>query len=329
MMHNIYPMFFDPVLKDYIWGGRNLAKYGWKLPETGPVAESWEISSHEDGMTHVINGPLAGKSLLEVLNLLGTSLVGTKNKWALERGKFPLLVKILDAEKRLSVQVHPDDAYAQTHEGNELGKTEMWVVLDAKPDAAIVYGLSDNITPDEFRKSIDAGELEKHLHKINIQREDHICVPSGTLHAILEGALLVEIQQNSNTTYRVFDWNRLGDGGKPRELHQSQALDVIDFNQVRSVLHRPKVLEETSGMRRERLCQNSYFTTDRYYMKSSTEISGVCNGTTFEIWGVLSGTAEIAGEPMSAVQFVLLPAALGEYSVKATQDTVLLRSFVL
>ncbi len=227
------------------------------------------------------------------------------------------------------MQVHPDDSYAQAHEGNELVKTEMWVVLDAKPDAAIVYGLSDNITPDEFRKSIDAGELEKSLHKINIQRGDHICVPSGTLHAILEGALLVEIQQNSNTTYRVFDWNRVGDDGKPRELHQLRARDVINFNQVRSVLHPPKVLEETSEMRRERLCQNSYFTTDRYYMKGSSEISGVCDGTTLEIWGVLSGTAEIAGEPMSAVQFVLLPAALGEYSVKAIQDAVLLRSFVL
>lgn len=327
-MAEFYPMFFEPVLKNYIWGGRNLEKLGRDLPDTGKVAESWEISSHEDGMTVVKNGPYAGKSLPELLSLLGEDLVGKNNQWALERGKFPWLVKIIDAEKRLSVQVHPNDRYAREHEGHELGKTEMWVVLYAKSEAAIVYGLAKKTNPEAFRKAISEGVLEPYLNKVFIKAGDHVCVPSGTLHAILEGALLAEIQQNSNTTYRVYDWNRMGDDGEPRALHIERALDVLDFTQVGLKLDTPQTIQKEEGWICERLCQNKYFTTDRYLMEKDAHYSGVCDGSSLEIWGVLSGEAMIAGQHMEGVRFVLLPAAMGPYTVEALQNTVLLRTYV-
>lgn len=323
-----YPMLFEPVLKHYLWGGRNLEKIGRDLPGEGKVAESWEIAAHKDGMTVVANGPYVGQSLQEVMRDLGEGLVGWKNQWALERGKFPLLVKLIDAEKRLSVQVHPDDAYARKHEGNELGKTEMWIVLDAQPNAGIIYGLAKETTPQTFKEVIEKGDLEAYLNKVPIRAGDHICVPSGTLHAILEGALLVEVQQNSNTTYRVYDWNRVGDDGKPRPLHVDKAVDVINFDQVRLKLPGPKPLEQTASWRSERLCQNEYFTTNRYVMNAGATLSGKCDGSTLEIWGLISGKAEIAGLHLEGVKFLLLPAGLGAFEVRAFEEATLLRTFV-
>jgi len=328
-MAELYPLFFKPVFKNYIWGGRNLATYGKQLPEHGIVAESWEIASHDDGTTVVANGVYAGQSLQYVFEIFGEDLVGSKNRWAIERGKFPLLVKLLDAKQRLSVQVHPNDAFAQENEGDELGKTEMWVVLDAEPGAAIVYGLAKKVSRAAFRQAIDNGDLEQILNTIPIEKGDHICVPAGTLHSILEGVVLVEIQQNSNTTYRVYDWERKNKDGQIRELHIDQALKVIDFNTLGCKLPPPIILEQKDMWVKERLCQNRYFTTDRYRMQAGAEISGQCDGTTLAIWGVLNGEAEIAGYTMQAVQFVLLPASLGDYHVKAEDNSVLLHTYVV
>jgi mannose-6-phosphate isomerase len=151
-----YPLLFEPVLKDYIWGGRTLEKLGRALPPAGRVAESWEIAGHEDGTTIVTNGRFAGQPLTAVQAQMGLDLIGTRNAWAHERGKFPLLVKLLDAYTPLSVQVHPDDDYALAHEGNELGKTEMWVVLNAAPDAELILGVTQGTTPEAFRQAISA-----------------------------------------------------------------------------------------------------------------------------------------------------------------------------
>lgn len=326
-MQNLYPLLFIPVIKDYIWGGQRLAALGRELPNSGRAAESWEISGHPDGMTTVMNGAFAGKTLQEVLDALGQALVGTRNQWALDRGKFPLLVKLLDANRRLSVQVHPNDAYAQVHEGNELGKTEMWVVLQAEPHAAIIYGLEKALTPVQLKEAINEGRLEPCLHHIPIKVGDHICVPSGTLHAILEGAVVAEIQQNSNTTYRVYDWNRMGADGKPRALHIDKALEVINYQQVGLGLREPELIEENEAWRHECLCHNRYFTTERFVTKTEAYYPGVCDGSTLEIWGVLEGEAVIANQPLSAVQFCLLPAALGEFTVKVSANSTLLRTY--
>jgi mannose-6-phosphate isomerase len=323
----LYPMTFTPVFKDYLWGGRNLEKLGRKLP-AGIIAESWEIAGHEDGTSVVKNGFWAGKGLTEVHAELGLDLIGRNNAWAQERGKFPLLVKLLDANKPLSVQVHPDDAYALANEGNELGKTEMWVVLRAEPGAGLILGVNALTTPQDFRQGIEEGILEPYLHHLPVKTGDHICVPAGTLHAIMEGLLIAEIQQNSNTTYRVYDWNRMGVDGKPRPLHIDKALDVIDFERAEPGLCPPVLVAERKGLRRFELCRNRYFVTERMEMVAGAVYRGECNGESLEIWGVIDGRVEVGELPLEAVHFALLPAALGKFRIKAITKATLLRTYV-
>ncbi|MBE7528442.1 MAG: class I mannose-6-phosphate isomerase [Chloroflexi bacterium] len=326
MSERVYPMTFAPVLKDYIWGGRRLEQLGRLLPP-GNIAESWEIAAHEDGVTAVTNGRYAGKLLTEVQAELGLDLIGTNCAWAQARGKFPLLVKLLDANRALSVQVHPDDAYALAHEGNELGKTEMWVVLDAKPGAQVQLGVKAGTTPELFRQGIEEGNLEPYLHYVPVKPGDHICVPAGTLHAIMDGILIAEIQQNSNTTYRVYDWNRVGADGKARPLHIDKALDVINFDQVEPFLC-PAEMAELNGLSRSLLCANQYFVTERVEMAAGAVFAGNCNGRSLEIWGVLSGEVVVNGVGLTAVQFVLLPAAMGKFMLTTTHPSTLLRTYV-
>jgi mannose-6-phosphate isomerase len=325
---NLYPMTFTPVLKDYIWGGRSLEQLERILPSEGTIAESWEIAAHQDGTTPVDNGPYAGKLLTQVQADLGLDLVGRHCAWAQKRAKFPLLVKLLDAERRLSVQVHPPDAYALAHEGSELGKTEMWVVLHAEPGAEVILGVKAGTTRQAFRQAIENGHLEPHLHYVPVKAGDHICVPAGTLHAIMGGLLMVEIQQNSNTTYRVYDWNRLGADGKPRPLHIDKALDVIDFERTEPSLPPPTPIVVTEAVRRWELCRNQYFVTERVEMDQGAAFAGHCTGDSLEIWGALDGEATVNGVSLAAVRFGLLPAALGAFTVRATTPVTMLRTYV-
>lgn len=326
-MTTLYPLLFTPVLKDYIWGGRNLEKLGRTLP-AGIIAESWEIAAHPDGITAVANGPYAGKRLTDLQAELGLNLIGTNCAWAQERDKFPLLIKLLDANRALSVQVHPKDDYALTHEGNELGKTEMWVVLHAEPDAKVQLGVTAGTTPEAFRAGIENGNLEPHLHHIPVKTGDHICVPAGSLHAIMDGLLIAEIQQNSNTTYRVYDWNRMGHDGNPRPLHVDKALDVINFKQVAPTICPPEPISDDNGIQRSLLCRNEYFVTERVEMAAGATFSGNCNGASLEIWGLLAGEVAINEVDLKPVQFTLLPAALGEFGVTAVTPATLLRTYV-
>ncbi len=326
-MRDIYPLLFQPVLKDYIWGGRNLERrLGRSLPP-GNVAESWEVAAHEEGASVVSNGRFAGQPLTAVHATLGLDLIGTNNAWAQERGKFPLLVKLLDANDKLSVQVHPDDDYALAHEGNELGKTEMWVVLHAEPDTQVILGVRAGTTADDFRRAIAAGTLERHLHTVPIRPGDFVCVPSGTVHAILGGALIAEIQQNSNTTYRVYDWNRRQNGvGRP--LHIDKALDVINFAQVEPALSRPQPVDDHNGVRRLLLCRNRYFTVERVEFAAGATYAGACDGRSLEIWGAIQGDLQLDDLALGAVQFALLPAALGAFRAVAAEGAVCLRCYV-
>lgn len=328
MDNKLYPLLFEPVLKDYIWGGRNLEKLGRKLPAEGVIAESWEIAGHEDGTTRVVNGRYAGKLLTELHQELGLDLIGRRSAWAQERGKFPLLIKLLDANRPLSVQVHPQDNYALAHEGNELGKTEMWVVLQATPDAEVILGLAHPIDPQEFRVAIKGGQLEPQLHRIPVKAGDHICVPAGSLHAIMGGLLIAEIQQNSNTTYRVYDWGRVGSDGQPRPLHVDKALDVINFAQIAPTLCPPELLADENGIRRSLLCQTDYFVTEQVEMVAGATFHGRCTGETLELWGVIAGEGQINDVALTAVRFCLLPAAMGDFVVTAVSPATLLRSYV-
>lgn len=211
-MHK-YPLLLKPAIKDYIWGGRRLIdEYGFET--NGEIAaEAWMLSCHKDGTNTVLNGFYAGKTLDCVLA-----------EWGFTE-RFPILIKLIDAKQKLSVQVHPDDDYALENEG-ELGKTEMWYVVDCEPGAKLAYGFNENISADEFEKRIKDNTLDDVINYVPVKKGDVFFISAGTLHAIGEGILIAEVQQNSNTTYRVSDYGRLGADGKPRELHVEKALDV-------------------------------------------------------------------------------------------------------
>jgi len=330
MTDQIYPLTFHPQFRDYIWGGRNLERLGRELPD-GIVAESWDISGHLSSPTIVDAGPLEGHALTDLVSDLGLDLLGRCNQDALERNKFPLLVKLLDANKDLSVQVHPDDKYAYAYENGDFGKTEMWYVLHARPDAQIIYGVRPNVTRERFRKALEAGNLEPCMHYLPVKAGDAILLRAGALHALMSGVVAVEIQQNSDLTYRVYDWNRVGPDGKGRPLHIDRALDVIDFDLVEPGPYIPRTIESGSGITRQLISQSHAFTVEKISLDAGASYAGHCNGETFEIWGCLEGESlvEWDGEPVSlpAVRFTLLPAQLGEFRVSATTPATLLRAY--
>ncbi|MEM4248189.1 MAG: type I phosphomannose isomerase catalytic subunit [Candidatus Nanoarchaeia archaeon] len=222
----LYPLLFSPIYVNVVWGGNMLeTTLGRKLPKTDiPIGEAWEVCDREDAQSIVENGPLAGKSLGELCAQYGKALLGD----LFNGGRFPLLVKIIDAGKRLSLQVHPDENYCAKNPGAE-PKTEMWYVIDAKPDAKIIAGLKYNCTMRQFIEKINSTDIENYLQIHNSVPGDAYYISAGRVHAIGGGNLLLEIQQNSNTTYRISDWGRLGSDGKPRELHIEQALSCINF----------------------------------------------------------------------------------------------------
>ncbi|NLG51020.1 MAG: mannose-6-phosphate isomerase [Chloroflexi bacterium] len=336
MTERIYPLTFTPEFRDYIWGGRHLETvFGRQLPP-GIVAESWDISGHPSSPTRADAGYWQGRTLPEIMEALGADLVGSHSAEMLRRGKFPLLVKLLDANKNLSVQVHPDDAYAREHEHGELGKTEMWYVLYAEPGTELIYGLAKGATRESFQAAIEQGTVEGQLHRVRIQAGDAVYVSAGSVHALLAGAVVAEIQQNSDITYRVYDWGRVGEDGKPRPLHIQQALDVIDWGLIEPGPVQPVTLADNAGMKWSRLVQSPHFSVERVELAAGAEFHGRCDGRTFEIWGCMTGEAAVhwADEPASApvtvraVRFVLLPAALGEYTIRATEQSTMLRAYV-
>lgn len=322
--HALYPLTFSPVFKDYPWGGRTLERLGRTLPP-GIVAESWDVAAHPNGSSTVRSGPLAGQTLAHLMELYGETLVGARNVVALERRRFPLLIKLLDANQWLSVQVHPDDAYALAQEG-DLGKTEMWVVLKAEPGAELLYGFDKPMSRELYARDIAENHSYQSIHHMPVQQGDVIFVPPGTVHALGPGILVAEIQQNSDTTYRIYDW------GRDRPLHLEKALDVINYDQVQARPAQPVPLLEDQSLRVDMLVSCPYFQTERVVMPEGGAFFGLAEGETFEIFGVLEGSAtfEWEGEPvtLSAVDWVLAPAELGEFQLVADGPATLLRVFV-
>ena len=341
---SVYPLSFQPVFKDYIWGGRNLeTRLGRELP-SGTIAESWEIAAHANGHSKVAAGPLAGSTLAAVQQRWKGQLTGT----SVETDSFPLLIKLLDSNSWLSVQVHPDDTYARQHAG-DLGKTELWVILHAEPGAEIIYGLKAGVDRQRFAQSAATTAIEAMLHRIPIRTGDAVYIPAGTVHALGPGAIVAEIQQNSDTTYRLYDWGRTEAGGQSRPLHVRQALDVIDWRMEEPSVAPPPILEAPEGWVRESLADLRtiggpaaanlrpaadsdtscpHFQVDRLTGRPGALWSGGCDGSAFHIWGCLSGSASLhwAGETvaMQEVSWLLLPAAMGAYEVRAETPCVLL-----
>ena len=212
----------QPAFKDYLWGGTRLkTDFGFQT-DLDPVAEGWMLSCHKDGENMVLNGPFQGKTLAEALKTLGPDALGAHCH---KKSEFPILIKLIDAKQNLSVQVHPDDAYARRVEG-EPGKTECWYILDCTNGAELIYGFKNSIDRAEFRRRIEDNTFLEVVNHVKVHKGDFFFIESGTLHAIGGGILLAEIQQNSNTTYRVYDYGRVGADGKPRALHTEKALDV-------------------------------------------------------------------------------------------------------
>lgn len=264
MSYNI-PFLLKPAAKDYLWGGSRL-KDDFNLEcDISPFAEAWVCSCHPDGESFI---PAENKTLSELLaehpEYLGTHATSVAN------GAFPILIKLIDAKKDLSVQVHPDDEYAAAHE-NSLGKTEMWYVLDAKPGTQLVYGFSQDINEDVVQSAIDSGEIEQYLNHVDVHQNDLFYIEAGTVHAIGAGCLIAEIQESSNLTYRLYDYHRVDKNGKERPLHISQALKVANLKSSAMPRQPMRVLKYQNGTASELLCRCKYFQVERLLLNTEVQ----------------------------------------------------------
>ena len=257
------PLLLRPSGKDYLWGGKRLNDEFAKGIPMSPLAETWECSVHPDGPSYVVNQEFKNKTLREVLEQ-HTEFLGAKHT-----NGFPLLIKFIDAKEDLSVQVHPDDEYAFKYENGERGKTEMWYVLDATKDATLIYGLKRDISKEKLLKAIADNTLTKYLQYVPVKKGDVFFIEPGTIHAINAGALIVEIQESSNLTYRLYDYNRIDKNGKKRDLHIQKALNVARLTKAIEPFQPMRVLKYEQGKASELLCHSKYF--EVYRMIINTE----------------------------------------------------------
>ena len=318
-MASLYPLTFRPIFKERVWGARNLERlYGKKLPGSVPIGESWEISDRPGDVSVIANGPLAGKDLHWLVENHRADLLGDAK---LEAGRFPLLIKLLDAQEKLSLQVHPPAAKAAELRGDP--KTEMWFIADALPGAELYVGLKRGVTRADFERRIGDGSVAECFHRAPVKAGDSMFLPSGRVHAIGAGLVIFEIQQNSDTTYRVFDWNRVGLDGKPRELHVPQSLASIDFNDFEPAL---VAGEEIAGQnfRSRRLVSHPLFIVEQFRMLGGGPVK-LPRGR-MQIIGVVSGEMQVGDVVLRAGEFCLLPASLPVVELSATAETQFLRA---
>ena len=292
----MYPLKFKKTLVKKVWGGRKFnTVLNMELPDENLYGESWEVSSHKGGLSYIENGEYSGKTLVEVIEKNREEILG---KEIVERfkGEFPLLIKYLDINDRLSVQVHPSDEYALRVEG-EFGKSECWYVMEASDDATLILGVQEGITKEKFKEKVDKKDFENLFKTVKVKKGDFVNLLPGVVHATLEGSILIcEVQQNSDTTYRIYDFDRLVDG-KLRELHIDKALDVIDFNgdiQITTSESRQKIA--LVGAEKEELVRGQYFNVDKYLIDGEFEDETNRN---FKILSILDGVGEILCEGKS------------------------------
>lgn len=312
------PLILNPPIKDYIWGGTKLREQFGKQSSLDKLAESWELSCHKDGSSIISNGSYAGKTLTEYL-AENKSALGT----ACERFEFfPVLIKLIDACDNLSVQVHPDNEYAQRVEG-EYGKTEMWYIVDCEENASLIYGFKEEISKEEFRRAIETNTLLDKVNSVPVKKGDVFFIEAGALHAIGKGIVIAEIQQNSNTTYRVYDYGRVGVDGNPRELHIEKAVEVTNLE-----IAQPFVLAEAveyDGYTRQQLANCEYFTVDKLDMESSAELC--TSERSFSHVLVIEGNGTLVSESeeinLSKGTSIFLPAGMGNYSIKGNCSLII------
>lgn len=304
----------SPAFKDYLWGGTKLKTEFGKQSDLDIVAESWELSTHTAGESHICGGPSNGMTLSEYLKKAGPAALG-KNAAAFEH--FPVLIKLIDAAKPLSVQVHPSDEYALRVE-HEYGKTEMWYVLECEEGASLYFGVDRELTPEEFSQRIADNTLTDVLRRVPVHPGDVFFIEAGTIHAIGAGILICEIQQNSNTTYRVYDYGRVGADGKPRELHveKAKAVSRLTPNEPGAGV---QPAQAVPGGKVQPLASCKYFTTRRLDVENEMTLN--VDETSFVSLVVTQGSGEILGE--NTVTFtkgdsLFVPAGSGNVTVKGS-----------
>lgn len=314
-----YPMLMQSVLKSYLWGGSRLCEEYGKATALDPVAESWELSCHRDGLSVIANGEYAGMTLADYVALDPASVLGSDCD---ADGGFPILVKLIDAKKPLSVQVHPQDDYAREYE-NDNGKAEMWFVLQAQEGASLVYGVNRALDKEEFRRLIDENRLDEVLCRINVRPGDAIFVPPGTIHAIGGGILIAEVQQSSNATYRVWDYGRLGTDGKPRTLHVEKSIDVAKLTPT-PVPPVPKGEDVFPGGRQTVLARCDRFTVRR--LKLDGELTAATEPRSFEGITCVEGSCRLAwsgGElTLKKGSTVFIPAASPTFTLTGRAELI-------
>ncbi|WP_176461870.1 type I phosphomannose isomerase catalytic subunit [Anaeromicrobium sediminis] len=309
----MYPLKFYPLYKEKVWGGSNIQRYFQRnISEKLPIGESWELCCHEHGTSLIKNGKYKNISITDLINSKGHDILGENHE---EYAKsFPLLIKYIDANDKLSVQVHPNDEYTNYRVG-ESGKIEMWYIVDAMENANIIYGLKEDCSKDEFIESVMNNSIKDNLNYVDIKAGDVLYIPAGTVHAICEGTLIAEIQQNSDTTYRLYDWDRVGLDGKPRQLHITDAVSVIDHgvknNKAQGYTFSNKDYDKTVYVSCDK------FTVEKINVKRKYVDN--LNGKIFKIYMCLDGDLDIIHnnkiEFLKAGETILIPASLENYRI--------------
>lgn len=322
---DMYPVKFEAVPMERIWGG-NALKPMFRVNSDKPIGEYWVVSGHPNGESKVTEGPLSGMTLNELTKRYPSAYLGQS-----PQPRFPLLVKFLEAEADLSVQIHPDDAYARANE-DDFGKTEAWVVLDAKADGKVNYGHTFG-SRAEYETAVKDGRVRDYLSYRPVKQGDLVFVPARTLHALLAGTKVLEIQQTSDVTYRVYDWDRLDANLKPRQLHVEKAADVLEYGTEPPLVH-PVVLQKAPGLTITRLVECNYFTIDACHVEKETvihhghpgnpDIAIVVDGEGTLHCDADGSAHELALKPGDAV---LIPGDLTQYRITPKQPLTVIRTF--
>ena len=314
---NLYPIKLNPYVSETIWGGRKLIEeYGVKT-EKNNAAEGWMLSCHEAGSSTVVNGEFAGKLFADVVK--ENPVLCGKN--AENFSDFPILIKFIDAMDNLSVQVHPTKEYCEKT-GRGQSKTECWYIIDAEEDAYLILGFEDKITPEEFKAAIENNTLTDYVSKVPVKKGDFFFIESGTLHAICKGILLAEVQESSNTTYRIYDYNRVGNDGKPRELHVEDGAAVTKLEKYTQ----PDFCKgaDLDTLERRLLADCPLFKV--WKLDLNGEISGIADENSFVSLLIMdgNGTLEVCGETVSLTkgESIFIPANAGEYKISGKMEII-------
>lgn len=322
-MDQLPPLCFKPILREYLWGGQRLGTELGKPIGDGPhYAESWEVVDHDKDQSVVAHGPLAGQSLRELVTTYNAEIFGRHRP----RDQFPLLFKFLDCQKTLSVQVHPNDEQGARLDPPDLGKTEAWIVLAANPRSKIYAGLKPGVDRQSLQRELARGNCKACLHQFEPRVGDCLLIEAGTVHALGAGLLIAEIQQASDATFRLFDWNRVDRDGKPRELHIAQALDVIDYTRGPVNPVKPKA---TNNPNIERLVECDKFVLDRWDLSSPYTLP---NDDRFHILIVIDGNCALRSSNenfnLTRGETILIPATTRDVKASPRNEAVILDTYL-